>query len=119
MANTERKLATGPTKVAENDQRIAAGKIPWLKRKLTGPRRSESKPRGARIFPGVHAPVMVWEYGKRVTKPMRHQCRPQDKPAFYDRRYPGTYNSRRANLEGFWKELFGKKQRRHGGGSIL
>lgn len=38
---------------------------------------------------------------------MRYQCRPAGKPEFYDRKYPGTYNARRDNLEGFWKELFG------------
>jgi putative SOS response-associated peptidase YedK len=38
---------------------------------------------------------------------MRYQCRPQGKPAFYDTKYPGTYNARRDNLEGFWKGQFG------------
>ena len=51
---------------------------------------------------------MVWEDGKRVIKPMRYQCRPEGKPAFYDNKYPGTYNARRDNLEGFWKGQFGR-----------
>jgi putative SOS response-associated peptidase YedK len=56
----------------------------------------------------VYAPVMVWEDGQRVIEPMRYQCRPAGKPAFYDTKYPGTYNARRDNLEGsFWKDLFG------------
>ena len=38
---------------------------------------------------------------------MRYQCRPAGKPAFYDSKYPGTYNARRNNLEGFWKGQFG------------
>ncbi len=38
---------------------------------------------------------------------MRYQCRPEGKPAFYDTKYPGTYNARRDNLEGFWKAQFG------------
>ncbi len=42
---------------------------------------------------------------------MRYQCRPEGKPAFYDGKSPGTYNARRDNLEGFWKDLFGY---RHG-----
>ena len=29
------------------------------------------------------------------------------KPAFYDTTFPGTYNARRDNLEGFWKNQFG------------
>jgi putative SOS response-associated peptidase YedK len=42
-------------------------------------------------------------------RPMRYQCRPAGKPALYDTKYPGTYNVRRDNLEGFWKDLFGRK----------
>jgi putative SOS response-associated peptidase YedK len=62
----------------------------------------------ARIFPDHYAPVMVWEDGRRVVKPMRYQCRPADKPAFFDSKFPGTYNARRDNLEGgFWKDVFG------------
>jgi putative SOS response-associated peptidase YedK len=38
---------------------------------------------------------------------MRYQCRPAGKPAFYDTKYPGTYNARRDSLEGFWKDQFG------------
>jgi hypothetical protein len=50
---------------------------------------------------------MVVKNGQLVVKPMRYQCRPAGKPAFYDTKYPGTYNARRDNLEGFWKGLFG------------
>ena len=39
---------------------------------------------------------------------MRYQCRLAGKPAFYDSKFPGTYNARRDNLEGFWKSLFGR-----------
>jgi len=38
---------------------------------------------------------------------MRYQCRPCGKPAFYDRKFPGTYNARRDNLAGFWAGQFG------------
>ena len=48
------------------------------------------------------------EQGQRVVKPMRYQCRPAGKPAFYDTKFPGTYNARRDNLDGgFWKGVFG------------
>jgi len=50
---------------------------------------------------------MVWENGHRVIKPVRYQCRHAGKPAAYDAKYPSTYNARRDNLEGFWKEQFG------------
>ncbi len=45
--------------------------------------------------------------GDLVVMPTRYQCRPAGKPAFYDTKFPGTYNARRNNLEGFWKDLFG------------
>ena len=46
--------------------------------------RTELEDRDSRIFPGPYAPVMVMENGGRVVKPMRYQCRPAGKPAFYD-----------------------------------
>jgi hypothetical protein len=38
---------------------------------------------------------------------MRYQCRVANTPASFDVKYPGTYNARIDNLEGFWKPLFG------------
>ena len=38
---------------------------------------------------------------------MRYQCRLAGKPATYDVRYPGTYNARRDNLDGFWADVYG------------
>ncbi|MBA3590193.1 MAG: SOS response-associated peptidase family protein [Methylibium sp.] len=75
--------------------------------RLSDLKRTEPEERDSRIFPGVYAPVIVMESGRRVIKPMRYQCRPAGKPVFYDTKYPGTYNARRDNLEGFWKDLFG------------
>jgi putative SOS response-associated peptidase YedK len=60
------------------------------------------------MFPGYYCPVLVSEGGRVVVKPMRYQCRPAGKPAFYDTKYPGTYNARRDNLESFWKGQFGR-----------
>src|SRR5690606_1516810 len=98
---------TKTTKKALDDQRIATKKIEQAKARLADLRRTEIKDRDRRIFPGVYAPVLVVENGRRVVKPMRYQCRPAGKPAFYDTKYPGTYNARRDNLEGFWKGQFG------------
>jgi hypothetical protein len=50
---------------------------------------------------------MIMEDGKRVIKPRRYRCRPAGKPAFYDKKYPGIYNARFDNHEGFWKGVFG------------
>ena len=107
LADAERTLQTKTTKKALEDQRIATDKIAWARTKLDDLRRTEVKERDRRIYPGMYAPVMVMENGRRVLKPMRYQCRPCGKPAFYDRKYPGTYNARRDNLEGFWGGTFG------------
>ena len=107
LADAERTLQTKTTKAASESKRIAADKIEWARGKLSDLQRTELKDRDSRIFPGHYAPVMVMENGRRVIKPMRYQCRPAGKPVFYDSKFPGTYNARRDNLEGFWKDLFG------------
>jgi hypothetical protein len=107
LADAERTLQTKITKAATESQRIAAKKIGWSMGKLADLRRTELIDEDPRIFPGWYAPVMMVENGKRVVKPMRYQCRLADKPAFYDTKFPGTYNARRDNLERFWKDQFG------------
>lgn len=106
LNDAERKLQTKETKAARESVRIATNKIDKAKVALDDLRRTELKPRDSRIFPGWYAPVMVSEGGRRVVRPMRYGCRPSGKPANYDQRYPGTYNARRDNLEGFWREQF-------------
>ena len=107
LADAERSLNLKPTKAAGESRRIAGEKIQWLMRQLSDQRRREPEDRDSRIFPGHHAPVMVWEDGRRVLKPMRYQCRVAGTPAAFDTRYPGTYNARRDSLEKFWKGVFG------------
>lgn len=107
LADAERKLLTKATKAALDSKRIATNKIAQLKGRLDDLRRTDPVERDDRIFPGWYAPVMVLENGERIIKPMRYQCRPAGKPANYDERFPGTYNARRDNLGGFWKDLFG------------
>jgi putative SOS response-associated peptidase YedK len=107
LADADRKLRTKPTKAAAESQRIARKKIEHAKARLGDLARAEHLDRDSRIFPGVYAHVIVMEEGRRVLKPMRYQCRPCGKPAAYDRKYPGTYNARRDNLEGFWRGQFG------------
>jgi putative SOS response-associated peptidase YedK len=108
LADAERTLATRTTKAATESRRIASDKVEWCLGKLAALRRTDLMDDDSRIFPGWYAPVMVMEGGQRVIKPMRYQCRPAGKPAFYDTKFPGTYNARRDNLEGgFWKGLFG------------
>lgn len=111
LADAERALQVRETQTALEHRRIASSKISWTLDKLADLRRGETLAQDARIFPGHHAPVLVWQDGRRVIKPMRYQCRLPGKPASIDSRYPGTYNARRDNLQGFWKPLFGH---RHG-----
>lgn len=108
LADAERSLQVKPTKSASENRRIASDKIEAMLRRIDDLHRQEPRDRDARIFPGYYVPVIVMEEGERIVKPMRYQCRPPGKPAFYDRKFPGTYNARRDNLEGFWKGVFGR-----------
>jgi putative SOS response-associated peptidase YedK len=107
LADAERALQTKATKAATESKRIATDKIAWAMGKLSDLRRTQLHDRDARIYPGYYAPVMIQRNGRRVLVPMRYQCRPEGKPAFYDTKYPGCYNARRDNLEGFWRNQFG------------
>ena len=107
LADAERALKTKTTKAATESRRIATAKVAWALGKLADLRRTTLVDADARIFPGWYAPVIASDGGRRVLRPMRYQCRPAGKPAGNDTRYPGTYNARRDNLEGFWKGLFG------------
>jgi putative SOS response-associated peptidase YedK len=107
LHKAERALQVKPTRKAAEDRRIATDKIVKAEARLADLRRTESLPRDGRIFPGNYCTVLVSQDGVRTVLPMRYQCRPQGKPASYDRKYPGTYNARRDNLGGFWSGLFG------------
>lgn len=107
LVGAQRALQSKVTKKAQDDVRIATGKIERASQRLKDLRRSEALPRDSRIFPGQVSCVMVAQAGQRVVLPMRYLCRPQGKPASYDRRFPGTYNARRDSLGSYWKDLFG------------
>jgi len=107
VADAQRALKVKETKKALNDLRIGGNKVDQIKAKIASLKRTEIKSSDNRIYPGTYVPVVVLENGNRVVKPMRYQCRLAGKPAFYDTKYPGTYNARRDNLEGFWKGQFG------------
>lgn len=109
VADGERKLAEKATKKAQDDVRIGTDKMARIQARIDTLKRTEPKASDSRIFPGYYVPVMVMEDGERVVKPMRYQCRPAGKPAFYDTKFPGTYNARRDSLDGFWKGVFGRQ----------
>lgn len=102
-----RSLESKVTKKAQEDVRIAGNKIKAAERKLKDLRRDAVSADDRRWFPGWYVPVIYVEDGETRVAPMRYQCRPAGKPAAYDQRYPGTYNARRDNLEGFWRAQFG------------
>lgn len=111
LADAQRSLKDKETRRAREDERIAGNKIEVALSRLADMKRAESVERDRRIFPMYYAPLLIEEAGRRWIRPMRYTCRLPGKPASYDLRYPGTYNARRDNLRGFWKDLYGH---RHG-----
>jgi len=107
LADAERTLQVKTTKKAQDDQRIAGNKVEQGLGKLADIKRTTIEDRDARMFPGWQVPVMIEQNGQRIVRPMRYQCRVPGTPAFFDAKYPGTYNARRNSLEGFLKNLFG------------
>lgn len=107
LADATRSLQTKETKKAREDVRIATGKIESYLERLSDLKRSDPRPNDGRIFPMTYAPVIVNDGGEKWIRPMRYTCRLAGKPVFYDRKFPGTYNARRDNLEGFWSSVYG------------
>jgi putative SOS response-associated peptidase YedK len=107
LADAQRSLQTKETKKARDDERIASTKIDAYLERLANLRRAEVQETDERIFPRYFVPLVVREGDRLLIRPMRYQCRLAGKPATYDERYPGTYNARRDNLEGFWSDVYG------------
>jgi putative SOS response-associated peptidase YedK len=107
LADAQRSLQTKETKKARDDERIASTKIDAYLDRLANLRRTEVRETDERIFPRYFVPLVVREGDRLLIRPMRYQCRLAGKPATYDERYPGTYNARRDNLEGFWSDVYG------------
>lgn len=107
LAAAEAKLAKKTSKSATDERRIALNKIAALQERIDHLQLAELDASDSRIFPGSYVPVMVWENGLRVFKPMRYRCRPWNMPESFDKEYPGCYNARRDSLKGFWRDLYG------------
>jgi putative SOS response-associated peptidase YedK len=107
LAKAELTLQTKITKKATDDKRIATNKIERALEKLADLQRADSKGGDSRMFPGYYVPVLVIENGKKIVRPMRYQCRIAGSPENFDTRFPGTYNARLDNLDGFWRNQFG------------
>ena len=109
LADAQRSLKGKETKRAREDERIATNKIENFIDRLADLRRRDVLPKDDRIFPMTYAPIAVNDNGELWIRPMRYGCRLQGKPANYDHRFPGTYNARRDNLNGFWSQVYGSR----------
>jgi putative SOS response-associated peptidase YedK len=107
LVDAQRSLQQKETKKARDDERIATNKIAATVERLANLRSREVGDEDERIFPRYFVPLVVREGDRLLIRPMRYQCRLAGKPATYDERYPGTYNARRDNLEGFWSDVYG------------
>jgi putative SOS response-associated peptidase YedK len=107
LAIAEHALKSKITKKATDNKRIATNKIGRAQEKLADFQRKELRASDSRMYPGYYVPVMVLEDGKKIVRPMRYQCRIEGSPENFDTRFPGTYNARLDNLDGFWHKQFG------------
>jgi putative SOS response-associated peptidase YedK len=108
LGNAEASLKTKETKKAREDVRIATKKVTTLLDRLSALRKTDPRDEDTRIFPMMHAPVLIREVHRTIIRPMRYACRLAGKPSNYDFKYPGTYNARRDNLSGFWNKVYGR-----------
>ncbi len=107
IADGERALQAKPTKKAAEDVRIGTKNVKQARRRLDVLKGSGADPDDSRIYPGYYCPVMIWEGGRRVVKPMRYQCRMPGWTEEVERKFKNTYNARRDKLEASWGKLFG------------
>ena len=107
LAKAELALKTKVTKKATDDKRIATNKMARAQEKLEDLQRTTRKAGDSRMYPGYYVPVLIMENGKKIVRPMRYQCRIAGSPENFDQRFPGTYNARLDNLDGFWRNQFG------------
>ncbi len=109
LAKAERALAARETKRALEEKRIAADKVEWHRKQLANLERREIRESDRRIYPMWYTLVLANVDGRRAVMPMRYHCRQNGKPASVDKQYDGLYNARRDNLEGYWKNLWGRR----------
>jgi putative SOS response-associated peptidase YedK len=111
LVKAERALAEKETKKAADEKRIATDKVQWHLRQLAALGREEIRESDRRIYPQWYTLVLAYVDGERCLMPMRYHCRQSGKPASIDKQYDGLYNARRDNLDGYWRNIWGK---RHG-----
>jgi putative SOS response-associated peptidase YedK len=94
VADAERKLALKTTKAATESRRIATNKVEQALDKLILLKDDRPHPDDYRIFPRSYAPIVLVRDGVKVMVPARYLL-------------SGSYNARRDNLTGFWRQQFG------------
>ena len=108
LSDAERTLKSRSTRKAIDEQRIAGSKIQLALARRSLLASEEQDDDDWRIFPMTYAPLLLQAGGVRRVRLARYHCRPADKPAGIDRRFPTLYNARRDNLDGFWSRQFGR-----------
>ncbi|HVI59329.1 MAG TPA: SOS response-associated peptidase family protein [Luteimonas sp.] len=106
VGDAERALQVKETKKAREDVRIGSAKVEAALRRLDELKKPASESGMGRIYPGYYCPVLTFEDGRHVVRPMRYQCRLPGWDELVERRYPDTYNARRDKLETSWGKVF-------------
>jgi putative SOS response-associated peptidase YedK len=111
VVEAERALQAKVTKKAQEHVRIGSSKVKAAMSRLSAIGRTQLTDEDRRIYPGWYAPVMVFENGRYVVKPMRFRYRFPSWNDAIERQKDGSYNARMDNLPTVWKNAFGV---RHG-----
>lgn len=108
QAVAQERLQVKVTKTAQEELRKAANALAKLQARLEDLSRTAPRERDDRIFSGSYCPVMVFEDGQYVVRPMRYLCRPAGVPPSWEIERPGVYNARRNSLPTVWRGQFRK-----------
>ncbi len=113
LGDAERKLVDKVTKTAQKEKEVCERQIDRIKGRLDRIQAKVLTEADSRIYSKNFAPLIVsGSDGERMIQLQRYLLRPDGQPETFDAKYPGCYNARLDNLEGFpWKYVFG---RRHG-----
>ncbi len=110
LADAERKLAEKITKTAEKEKAVCERQVDRIKTRLDRAQAKDLTESDERIYAKHFTPIIVGgENGERVVRLARYLIRPAGQHPDFDSKYPGCYNARLDNLDGFpWKLEFGK-----------
>lgn len=114
-SEAQQKLATKPTKKAENDLRVSTSKIEKMTKDLARHEAINNLTESDdRIFPRSYASMVCVDHdGNKIVRPVRYLLRPHNKDENFDIKFGGCYNARRDALLNvpWWRDALGK---RHG-----